>query len=622
MQRRWLTGIEIVVSIVAATLFTFALPVKADPINRIGQVSGLATIAFRLLVVSIPLVGALVVSARVRGGAAFDTVARFVCAAFAGLTSATFAAGIVFALRGTEYGLGGTIGDVGVLCQWADSIKAGDSTWSSVYPPLQVHLLLWLSEWMNVPTTHAMKMFQVLGVLAMGPAAYAAWRLLLRPGWALGVTVVTVVVIVEPYRPYAGLVLVVLLPLLLKFLDVLQNVGTLPLQRVMQYAAIFGVGLGLLCLLYSGWYQWSAPGFVVAALIVFPWRDWRRGALFSGIAAVLFGLCVVRYVMGFAAGTGIKDKYFYVDALIEPTYFAMWRGGNPADTKWQPLGELGGIGVFTLLLAVGLAIAMTHGRRNSSVIALVSIVTGCWLFRLWHAHNMWATKLVQLWPRTSQEILCGMLVLCVFAVYLVVQRAKPTSTWRSPWATIGAVTSLMLVIMSASSATTDQYLATDVPRSPGELAWNAHNMSQRKPSVARGAKVVASSSLETAEYSARALTDGDHHTYFSTALGNTEDHEEWIEIQFDDTRRFSRVLLFPAPDGFPIDFAIDVWDGSKWLTRREVLGAAEPYRLMAVAISPDRGRELTSKVRIRATRLRLAAGTNNYVLRLAEIELR
>jgi hypothetical protein len=394
----------------------------------------------------------------------------------------------------------------------------------------------------------------------------------------------------------------------------------------MQLAALFGVGLGVLCLLYSGWYQWSAPGFLVAALIVFPWRDWKRGLLFCGIAGVAFGACVLRYVMGFRAGSGIKDSYFSVDALIDPTYFATWRGGAPGDMHWQPLGELAGVGVFTLVLAVGLGIALALGRRRPMVIALVSIVAGCWVLRLWHAHNMWTTKLVQLWPRTSAEILFCLLVLCVVAVYLLVERTEEKSPWRSPSATIAVIVSLILVVMSASAATTDQYLPRNVERSTGELAWMAQRLARRKPSVAVNAQITTSSSFDGAGFSVTGLVDGNRGTGFSSALRKEENHEESIELHWGGVRTFSHIFLYPMPDagGFPLDFVIEVWDGAKWIVRREIFWAPEPYEGLLVELFEGGigGSDTTEGVRIRATRLRKAAGSGDYALRLGEIELR
>jgi hypothetical protein len=621
MQPRWLTAVEIACAFVAAALFTRACAdIHASSIDRIGQVSGMSTIAMRFLLVAVPLVAALAISARWREGVHFERVTRFVCAIFAGLGSATFAAGVLFALRGTPFGLGGTSGDAGTLAQWADIIKSGSTEYSSVYPPLQVYFIVWISDVLHIPTTHAVKVFQVIGVAAIGPASYAAWRLLMRPPWALALAIISMLPLIEPYRPYAGLVLTVLVPVLLKFLDVLRDLEKLSIQRTLQYAAAFGLGLGLLCLLYSGWYQWSAPGFVVAALIVFPWRYWRRGILFCGVAGLVFGLCVLRYVMGFAAGSGVKDSYFYVDAVLEPTYYVSWRGGEPTDVHWQPLGELGGIGVFALLLTAGLGIALAHGRRQTAVIGLVCIVAGCWLMRLWTAHNMWSTKLVQLWPRTSAEILCCMLVLCVFAVYLLAQRTDDRSPWRSPFTTIGAVSSLVLVIMSSSAATTDQYVPRNMEHSTGGLAWMAQRLARKKPSVTPGAQITVSSAVEGSD--PRALIDGDYTTFFS-AVPSATDHEETIEMHWERTVHFSHVILYPAKDGFPLDLEISVWDGTKWLMRRDIRYVPSPYKEWVIELFDEQvnGDDYTTGFRMRVKRQRQDAA-NQYVMKLAEIELR
>jgi galactan 5-O-arabinofuranosyltransferase len=619
MRRRWLTTIEIATSFVAAAVFTFVFSrVHANALDRIGQVSGMATIALRFLMVAVPLVVALGVSARVKKGAAFDTTARLVCAALAGVASAAFAGGILFALRGTPFGIGGTSGDAGVLCQWADSVNRGDNSFSSVYPPLQVHLLAVLSRLFDMPTAHMIKFFQVIGVAAIGPAAYAAWRLLMRPGWALAIAVVSMMPQIEPYRPYAGLVLVVFLPVLIKFLDTLQTVGTLSLQRVMQYAAIFGAGLGFLCLLYSGWYQWSAPGFAVAVLVAFPWRDWRRGTLFCGIAAVVFGLCVLHYVMGFRAGSGIKDTWFSFDAQTDPMYFGNLRGGT--QSRWLPLGEIGGVGVLTLILVVGIGIALTLGRRRNSVVALVSILGGCWALRLWHASRMWETKLVQLWPRTSAEILCCMVLLSLIAIHLLIERCESTSIWRSRQAMIAGITGLVFVIMSSSAAVTDLYVATNTEGTFGWLTWIAHQLSRKRPSIGRTAEISTSSSIESAKFSAHGLNDGDLNTFYSSEPSPDEDHEVSIEFRWSEKKLLNRVILYPAADGYPSDVAFDVWDDDKyeWVEVRQSRYLPEPYGGFLIELG-HAGE--TFRFRMRVTKMRKLEGSDDYVVRLGEIEL-
>jgi galactan 5-O-arabinofuranosyltransferase len=60
----------------------------------------------------------------------------------------------------------------------------------------------------------------------------------------------------------------------------------------------------------------------------------------------------------------VQDRYFYFDTSVEPAYIAMWRNDLPGDVgPWPPPGELAGVGVFTLLLVVGLgaAVALAGG---------------------------------------------------------------------------------------------------------------------------------------------------------------------------------------------------------------------------------------------------------------------
>ena len=122
----------------------------------------------------------------------------------------------------------------------------------------------------------------------------------------------------------------------------------------------------------------------------------------------------------------------------------------------------------------------------------------------------------------------------------------------------------------------------------------------------------------------RALTDGDLKNAYSSELGHIDDHEEWIQLECEDTKQFSHVVLYPAADGFPLDFTIEVWDGKKWVQRREMRWSSEPYNAMVVEMfeGGTGGTDWTTKFRIKATRLRRATGSPNFVLRFAEIELR
>jgi hypothetical protein len=272
-------------------------------------------------------------------------------------------------------------------------------------------------------------------------------------------------------------------------------------------------------------------------------------------------------------------------------------------------------------LFVGLAIALVHGHRETSVIMLAAVTFGVWALRLYHAHRMWETKLVQLWPRTAHELICCMVVLCVFAVYLLVRRADPGSAWRSPAASAGVAAGLVLVIMSASSSKIDLFLPTEVEGTHGELAWIAQNMSRKRKPISDVAAIVASSSLETSKFSARSLNDGDFKTYYSSTPSFDENHVETIELVWDPKKRFNRVILYPAEDGFPVDFRIEVWDGENWLIRSDIKDSKQPYIFKAFLLT-TLGREHTDRLRIHVTRLRKLKDSSQYAARFGEIEVR
>ncbi len=68
-------------------------------------------------------------------------------------------------------------------------------------------------------------------------------------------------------------------------------------------------------------------------------------------------------------------------------------------------------------------------------------------------------------------------------------------------------------------------------------------------------------------------------------------------------------------DGFPLDFTIEVWDGTTWLTR--VSRTSYPMPATGQAFTwgfSDR----TDRIRIRATRLR-QVGADGYLLQFAEV---
>jgi hypothetical protein len=477
-----------VVACVGAAIGTVALSssVEVDPLDRVGQVSGLAALDLRFVLLGLAVLAACVATAR--HPRVFNVVSRLACAAVAGLATGLVAGGIVLALHGTTWALFANWGDSGQLIRWADDILAGRPI-PPDYPPVALHLIARWAELTGDSTAGALRTSQVVGTALFGPIAYLSWRLVLTPVWALAVALVAAMPLLEPYKPYTTVVLIALVPLLVAFLRLLRRADTLTWTRLALAGAAAGVALGALFSVYSGWFLWSAPGALVAVLVRFPWRAPVRGLALLGVTAA--GLVAVAWphLFGAIAAAGkVQDRYFYFDTAVEPAYIAMWRNDLPGNVgPWPPPGELGGVGVFTVLLVVGLGVAVAVAGRRTAVLTTGALLAGAWILRLAIASRMYETQTVQLYPRTTAEILFCLLVMAVLAARYGGRRVQ--DAWRAravagngrvprnAMPLIGALSAALLLALSMGSATADRYL----PRNDGSvglLAYVAQNVRQ------------------------------------------------------------------------------------------------------------------------------------------------
>jgi galactan 5-O-arabinofuranosyltransferase len=482
-------ALEVLVAFGTAAVFLVScVSIHVHPLERLGQISGIASLALRFVLFGIALIIALVMSTRRRGGTGFAMTSRLVCAAIAGLVTGTIAGGIMVALQGTPWGLNGTLGDVGALAKWASALHRGEPI-PPLYPPLSIHTLHIYSDVMGLTPDLAIKHLQILGTAAFGPVAYLSWRLLLRPPWALALGVIATLPLIEPYKPYPNLVLVAFVPLAILFLETLRGIADSTATKIAQAAVGFGLAFGVLCLLYSGWFRWSAPGLLIATLLLFPWRTGRRkGIYLLVLTGAIFLLMIGQYVAGLLLDPAgpLQDTVVYFDVRVEPAYIAMWRNDLPGMVGvWPPIGELGGVGLFTAMLAAGLGLAVALRRKSTLVIGVGLMMASAWVLRFQLAHLLWETKLVQLYPRTSAQILYCLMILTGFAVYWLIQRISVDHPIRGHSGVIGAVCALLLLFGSAASATSDRYMPSETtPPSAGWLAYNAHRANwASKPKV-------------------------------------------------------------------------------------------------------------------------------------------
>lgn len=475
----------------AGALLLLTTTIQVDPMTRVGQVSGLAGIALRYTALGLLVLALAVAALHWRRGRFAALAGRLGCAAVAGLITGFVGGGTVVALDGTPWPLFANGGDAGQLVRWVEALQAGRPILAS-YPPLFVHLLSALSEISGSSPSSTLRTVQIIGTALFGPAVYLAWRLVGSPVWALAIGLTASLVLVDPYKPYGPLVLAVLVPVLVALLRLLRRSHQLDRRALIGLGAAFGVGLALLFLTYSGWFVWSAAGVVATALIVFPWR---RGPV-NGLVLVLattvpFVVLTWRHLTELLGASGsVKDEYFYFDVYVDPAYIAMARGDLPGTPgPWPPPGELAGVGVFSLLLVLALGVAVWLAAHRTIVMTLGLLVASAWLMRFWLAAQMYETGTVQLWPRTTPQLLYCLLLLGGCAVHFGVERVRalpgvagsPVASDEPPrrsrgvprFGLVGALAAVLLLGLFAGSATADRYLPRN-DGSTGMFAYVAH----------------------------------------------------------------------------------------------------------------------------------------------------
>jgi len=502
-------GLEVAAAVLPAIGFAaWSRSVDVDPMQRVGQISGIAALQFRFALCAAVLV--LIMLAVHRWGAAGARALskRLGCAAAAGLATGLVAGGIVVALRGTPWALWAGGADYAPLIQ---ALQTHDlSNLPHHYPPLFPALI---GEWSDIsgkPLVYALKDLQVVGTALFGPAAYLAWRLVLPPAWALGVGVVAMLPFIEPVKPYPQITLVMFIPVAVALVRKVRHSATLKSSRAILAGVGFGLILGLLFLLYSGWFIWCAPGLLVATALVLPWRKGLRPALLlCGTTLAVFLAVAWVHLRGlFSQAGGLSDTYFYWDTCTDPAYIAMWRNDRPfgAGDVWPPIGELGGVGLFTILLAAGAGVALLLAWRRTVVIAIGFSILGAWLIRMWLASQMYATETVRLYPRTTMVVLYGLLLLAGLAVYFAAEAIRRQLSRRETSARnsvpsdsipggdgdgdgdIGGAVSrrvaptaillipLLFLFASAGSATIDRYMPNQRQDGNGFFAWIAQTV--------------------------------------------------------------------------------------------------------------------------------------------------
>ncbi|MEV7597163.1 hypothetical protein AB0O91_07190 [Kitasatospora sp. NPDC089797] len=547
-------------SLLAGVCFMlWARSIDVNPLVRIGQVSGLAGLQLHAVVVTLPVLTALLYAAHRGGSERYRLVLRLGCAVLAGLATGLVAGGVVVALNGTPWGLGGQEGDPGNIMGMADDMIRGKGL-PGVYPPLFPALLVVWGKLFHgahggiAGVAFAMKDLQVLCTAVVGPLTYLAWRMLLRPFWALLVAVPSAVLFIDPIRPYSHGAMLVMLPVLAAGFRELRRSHELPTRSAVLRAAALGSSLGVLFLWYSGWFVWAAPGTLVLAGCVLPWRKGtaglRRALLFLGVTVVSAGVVGSPLLYQLVRlGATTKDRYAMITTYVDPAYVMGWASDRPGTQtyhNWPLSGELAGQSAFTLLVLAAAALAIGLGSGGILVRTVAAVLASSWLLRFWFASRMERTQAVQLYPRTTWIIMYCLIVLAVLGLMLAVQRLTAWSRTLSPSGgaagdgtsvsngpgstaggpsrrtirrmTTGGVCAIALFAAMAGSWSANRYMPTTdtTVQDMGLDAWRAHLLKDAAGHCPRYSPVATCAGLNQ-DLSARIVGPDDYHLWCANA---------------------------------------------------------------------------------------------------------
>jgi hypothetical protein len=494
-------ALEVGVSVAAAAWMVLSTVTihHIAPLNRLSQVSGLAALQVRFYAVALIVVTALLLVRLPRFAHLSDRVRRLAFATLPGLLSGFVAGGVLLALRGVPLPLNGVDGDAGDMERWVLMLKHGQSIHAG-YPPLYPRIVWFATFLTHGSVFTAYKYTGIVTTALLGPACYLTWRLVARPAWAMAIALVSTAVLIDPYKNYEPLALAIFVPLIIRVLRYLPTTADRSYRANIVAGLLWGLVFGEIFILFAGWYYWSAIGIALCIAIKFPWRTgWRKGATFVGTTAV--GFLIPAHQLLVALLHDPPDPYFYFATSQDPAYISIWETDMPGQKLlsgiWPPPGELGGVGVFTVIILIGLGVALALGLKRTTVMVAASFIGGAWLIRFYLASEMYRDHLVRYWPRASQMILYCLLALTVYAIKLTAERARPMFAAlreraaesgvsgagaaavapAAAWA-VGLFAAAILFTGMVGSAQADQYMPKN-DGSRGQLAWNAHFSHQK-----------------------------------------------------------------------------------------------------------------------------------------------
>lgn len=394
--------------------------------------------------------------------------ARAAAALLAGSTSGLVAGGITLALSGTSCAINSLGGDSGRLAIWA----ARPDLLPPEYPPLIPKIIGLLSTITGSPEPYSWKALSIALITLFGPVLYVLWRCVATPTQSLILGPVVGMAYLDPYKPFVSLGLGGTILGLVAAAVYLRNKPTAILAPL-----LIGLLFGVTILIYPGWLAWVAAGFV-AFLVLLPWRrEWRSQLRFLALSSLPILVVAGWWLLSaLPSVSGIRDRFFYHDVWVRPTYFAAWFDDAPElGVRLPPFGPLGGVDNFTVLLILAVFLGVWLKGRSTIVMVLGLVFAGAWVWKMTLAGQMRETGLVQLFPRGNAVMLATALIIAAIALFAILRKLDGAIAadrrLAIPLAT-AAFLILPLAIATTASSITMRYMPSDSGK--GALTKVAH----------------------------------------------------------------------------------------------------------------------------------------------------
>lgn len=435
---------------------------------RVGHVSALAAMQIPFFLIASLSLFLILVSPHIPK---FRELALlFSPALLAGAATGYIAGSINIALAGTNWPLFGSSGDSGVILEWIRTYISGQPL-PETYPPGYLWLISGIATIFHAPVEFSAKLAQIVATAAIGPIGYIAWRLVVGPFMSLALGVVAMLPLISPYKPYPNLMLVVLLALVVRFVIDLRRVSNADRRWAIVRGLLIGAGVGITALIYSGWFVWSALGIFAVVLLNFPWRAgktivvnslWFMGSTLVAILGI-GGVHLIPMLRETLFGHAVSDSYFYSDTFVDPAYYVMAQSDQSDGTGWPPLGELGGVGVFMMLLAISVAIAIAFSWKNPIVQVSLLVIASALAARYFVATLMVYRNAVYLWPRTQAVLIFALLLIGAVALRYLWNLLKEVRPQGGKLMSIraGLIVAFALVLSSSISSISSAYYPMD-----------------------------------------------------------------------------------------------------------------------------------------------------------------